>query len=214
MARKTAEPFVTNASGLTLAQWIRAASFAQGHGLGPGNFREARRDWEANVDPAEWGRLPSKRHHATKKSPAQLQREIDEVLAKPGAYSYEKAMSALEKKHANVTRGGSLRAGHAPVIPKKEIVGFEFQIESNGRRYWTQLQGSGGKRGAGTLHAVHALDPKSQRVKAVCAQELRAAREELRREGTIRIHQDREDPEQRIRAMAASAIKGCRPIVA
>lgn len=62
---------------------------------------------------------PSKPHHATKKkSPAQLQREIDEVLAKPGAYSYEEAMAALEKKHAGVPRGGSLRSGHAPVVPK------------------------------------------------------------------------------------------------
>jgi hypothetical protein len=62
---------------------------------------------------------PSKaRHHATKKSPAQIQREINEVLASPGSYSYEEAMAALEKKHAGVKRGGSLRAGHAPVVPK------------------------------------------------------------------------------------------------
>ncbi len=57
-------------------------------------------------------------HHATKKSPAQLQREIDEVLAHPGAHSYEEAMAALEKKHAGVPRGGSLRSGHVPVVPK------------------------------------------------------------------------------------------------
>lgn len=57
-------------------------------------------------------------HHATKKSPAQLQREIDEVLSAPGSFSYEEAMGALEKKHAGVKRGGSLRAGHAPVVPK------------------------------------------------------------------------------------------------
>ena len=83
MPRKRAETLATNASGLTLAQWIHAAAFAQGHGLGPGDFREAKRDWEADVDPAEWGRprQPSKRRHATKKSPAQLQRDIDEVLA-------------------------------------------------------------------------------------------------------------------------------------
>jgi hypothetical protein len=58
------------------------------------------------------------RHHATKKSPAQLQREVDEVLAHPGKYSYEEAMEALEKKHAGAPRGGSLRSGHAPVVPK------------------------------------------------------------------------------------------------
>ncbi len=56
--------------------------------------------------------------HATKKSSAQLQHEIDEVLASPGSFSYEEAMAALEKKHAGVKRGGSLRAGHAPVAPK------------------------------------------------------------------------------------------------
>jgi hypothetical protein len=55
---------------------------------------------------------------AVKKTPAQLQREIDEVLASPGSFSYEEAMAALEKKHAGVKRGGSLRAGHAPVVPK------------------------------------------------------------------------------------------------
>ena len=83
--KKKSPALATNASGLTLAQWIHSAAFAQGHGLGPGDFSEARRDWEADVDPAEWGhpRRPSKGHHATKKSPAQLQREIDEVLAKP-----------------------------------------------------------------------------------------------------------------------------------
>ena len=32
--------------------------------------------------------------------------------------SYEEDMAALEKKHAGVKRGGSLRAGHAPVAPK------------------------------------------------------------------------------------------------
>jgi hypothetical protein len=57
-------------------------------------------------------------HHATKTSPAQLQREIDKVLAHPGKYSYEEAMDALEKKHSGVPRGGSLRSGHAPVAPK------------------------------------------------------------------------------------------------
>ena len=57
--------------------------------------------------------------HATKKSPAQLQREIDEVLAAPGSSSYEEALAALEKKHAGVKRGGSLRAGDAPVVPKR-----------------------------------------------------------------------------------------------
>jgi hypothetical protein len=57
-------------------------------------------------------------HHATKKSPAQLQREIDEVLSSPGSFSYEEAMDALEKKHAGVKRGGSLRSGHAPVVPQ------------------------------------------------------------------------------------------------
>src|SRR5437867_30415 len=56
--------------------------------------------------------------HATKRSPAQLQREIDEVLANPGKHSYEEAMEALKKKHVGVTRGGSLRSGHAPVVPK------------------------------------------------------------------------------------------------
>jgi hypothetical protein len=56
-------------------------------------------------------------HHATKKSPAQLQREINEVLVHPGEHSYEDAMDALEKKHAGVPRGGSLRSGHAPVVP-------------------------------------------------------------------------------------------------
>jgi len=60
----------------------------------------------------------STRHHATKKSPAQLQREIDAVLSHPGAHSYEEAMAALEKKHAGVPRGGSLRSGHAPVVPE------------------------------------------------------------------------------------------------
>ena len=49
--------------------------------------------------------------HAAKKSPAQLQREIDEILASPGSFSYEEAMDALEKRHAGVPRGGSLRAG-------------------------------------------------------------------------------------------------------
>ncbi len=39
------------------------------------------------------------RHHATKKS------------------SYEDDMAALEKKHAGIARGGSLRAGHAPGVP-------------------------------------------------------------------------------------------------
>lgn len=60
----------------------------------------------------------AQRSHAAKKSPAQLQREIDEVLASPGAFSYEEAMDALEKRHAGVPRGGSLRAGHAPVVPE------------------------------------------------------------------------------------------------
>lgn len=92
MTRKRAKALATNASGLTLAQWIHAAAFAQGHGLGPGDFREARRDWEADVDPAEWGRprRPSKRHHATKKSSttARLDREVHRALVlslKPGA---------------------------------------------------------------------------------------------------------------------------------
>ena len=59
----------------------RAAAFAQGHGLGPSDFTEARRDWQADVDPAEWGRP----HHATikgTKSSAQLDREIAEALGK------------------------------------------------------------------------------------------------------------------------------------
>ena len=190
-----------------------------------------RKDLERLVDkrPALWGRFASyltsghvfvddppagTRHHSTKKSPTQLQREIDEVLASPGSFSYEEAMAALEKKHAGVKRGGSLRAGHAPVVPKKEIIGFEFQIERDGQRYWTRLQGSGGQLGAGSLHAVRDLGPKSERVKALCAKLMRAAREELRRAGTIRVYQDREDPGQRIRAVPASAIRACRPIVA
>jgi hypothetical protein len=94
-----------------------------------------RRDLEKLIEkrPALWGRFAAyltsghrfvddppagTRHHATKKSPAQLQREIDEVLAHPGAHSYEEAMAALEKKHTGVPRGGSLRSGHAPVVPK------------------------------------------------------------------------------------------------
>jgi hypothetical protein len=94
-----------------------------------------RRELEKLIEkrPALWGRfsgyltsghvfvddLPAgARHHSTMKSPAQLQREIDEVLAAPKSFSYEEAMTALEKKHAGVKRGGSLRAGHASVVPK------------------------------------------------------------------------------------------------
>lgn len=95
----------TNASGLTLAQWIRAASFAQGHGLGPSDFRQARSDWEADVDPAEWGRPRSPRHHATRKSPAQLQREIDEALASPLSKHHRYLLSRR-------TPGGGLGAGY------------------------------------------------------------------------------------------------------
>ena len=60
----------------------------------------------------------SSKAHATKKSPAQLQREIDSVLASPGSYSYGDAMEALDKKHEGAKRGGSLRSGHAPAVPK------------------------------------------------------------------------------------------------
>ena len=81
--RKQAKPMSRNASGLSLTEWTRAAAFAQGHGLGPNDFREAQRDWEADVDPAEWGAPSAKtRQHAVKKSPAQLDREINEMLAR------------------------------------------------------------------------------------------------------------------------------------
>jgi hypothetical protein len=96
----------------------------------------------------------------------------------------------------------------------KEIVGFEFLIKDDGKSYWTRLQGSGGQFGAGSLHAVHNLGPKTPRVQALCSKLLSQAREELRREGTIRSYRDHEDPARRIRPVAASAILKCRPIVA
>ena len=94
---------VTNPSGLTLAQWIRAASFARGHGLGPSAFTEARRDWQADVDPAEWGRP----RHATingKKSSAQLDREIAAVLGKTQRRPHSTIATATAAKTKRVPK--------------------------------------------------------------------------------------------------------------
>jgi len=130
-----------------------------------------------------------------KKSSAQLDREIAEALN--------------SKK--------SKRSGHSTIATaastKNEIIGFEFLVDHDGQRYWTRLQGSGGQFGAGSLHAVHNLGPKTRRVQALCSKLLSQAREELRREGTIRSYQDHEDPARRIRPVAASAVLKCRPIV-
>jgi hypothetical protein len=142
-----------------------------------------RRDLEKLIEkrPALWGRFAGyltsghvfvddppggARHHSTKKSPAQLQREIDEVLASPGSFSYEEAMAALEKKHAGVKRGGSLRSGHTPVAPRmptsvlqmlkgyKARVRFEDQLKRPNRdldrpRWTAFVQGAFGHDAVG-----------------------------------------------------------------
>jgi hypothetical protein len=102
---------------------------------------------------------------------------------------------------------------HATKKASKEITGFEFLIKDHGKSYWTALQGSGGQLGAGALHAIRNLDPKNQRVQALCAKLLREAQKELQHEGTIRTYRDDEDPGQRIRPVAASAIQKARPVV-
>jgi hypothetical protein len=58
-------------------------------------YNRTRRDYKSSI---ENGTTP-KRHHATKKSPAQLQREIDEVLASPSpGFDEAKAERALIEK--------------------------------------------------------------------------------------------------------------------
>lgn len=95
----------------------------------------------------------------------------------------------------------------------KEITGFEFLIKDDGKSYWTSLQGSGGQLGAGALHAIRNLDPKSPRVQDYAAKLLREAQKELQHEGTIRTYRDEEDPGQRIRRVTASAVLKARPVV-
>lgn len=124
---------------LTEAEYIEAGNSEARRKIRARRAKEAARAYIKTMTQS------SKRHHATKKSPAQLQREIDEVLASPGSYSYEEAMAALEKKHAGVKRGGSLRSGHAPVAPKmptsilqmlkdyKARVRFEDQLKRSNR---------------------------------------------------------------------------------
>lgn len=110
-------------------------------------------------------------------------------------------------------------ARHAwfPLHPERtpEIDGFEFLVERRGgKRSWVQLQGSGGRVGAGSLHAVrhHAAD--SEPVRTLCAKLLRQVRAELQRDGVVRIHRDHEDPERRIQSVAATQVLECRPVVA
>lgn len=127
--------------GLTHSTRVASIGYTGDKGLQRAKAEIARREGSAAS--------PSPRHHATKKSPAQLQREIDEVLASPGSYSYEEAMAALEKKHAGVKRGGSLRAGHAPVVPKTK----EAHAEDLDRQIAPTL----GKSRAQIVRAINAI---------------------------------------------------------
>jgi hypothetical protein len=64
---------------LTEAEYIEAGNSEARRKIRARRAKEAARTYIKTMT------RPSKRHHATKKSPAQLQREIDEVLVKPVA---------------------------------------------------------------------------------------------------------------------------------
>jgi hypothetical protein len=102
----------------TGASWVDRGNLLvqQFEGAKAFNLGPVERGVKGASDKVRFGGHSTKRHHATKKLPAQLQREIDEVLASPGSSSYEEARTALENKRGSVKRGESLRAGHAKKV--------------------------------------------------------------------------------------------------
>lgn len=86
------------------------------------------------------------------------------------------------------------------------VVGYEFEIEKGGARFWVELRGCGGKVGAGSLHVQDA-----QRVFEISRQLLSRARGELKREGSVRIHVEHSSGFSGI-DIEADAVLECRPI--
>lgn len=109
------------------------------------HVKEALRNQEARTGRPIGEQKASERHHATKKSPAQLQREIDEALASRSDTSGS-GKATIVTKQAN----GSLKAIQVPIstlVSTMADLGFEHTGYNNNPRQRAELQGAPKFRG-------------------------------------------------------------------
>jgi hypothetical protein len=101
--KRVPKGFEVYKTGLTHSTRVASIGYTGDKGLQRAKDEIARRETASGTDPAS-SIHPSERRHATKKSPAQLQREIDEALAGAGAssaFEEAKAESALIEKEVD-----------------------------------------------------------------------------------------------------------------